>query len=215
MRGIGIGIAVVLLVVAPGFAADNEKQPDTMDYTIDAANRSDTTSGNIDGSQTFDRRFLVTYDGTCSAASSDSSNDGVGYEVFPFYSPAGQAVDAEVVLGTLSDSVMFVYCDPFDPANPDLNLLAWDDDGGVGLGSAMTPADGYMLDPFTQYYMVISGYSSASSGDYTLNLGGDLVFGQPTPYEAPEAGIPTLSTVGVGLFLLALAGAAVLFLRRR
>lgn len=211
-------MALLLLAAMPALAQsdaiDNgsgndgasEKEPDTMEYRL--INRADSEAGDLNGSQTFDRRFLVTYDGSCAAASSDSSNDGVAYEVFTFYSPSGQNIDAEVVLGTLADSVLFVYCDPFNPASPTDNLVAWDDDGGVGLASAIVPADGIALSPGVTYQFVVSGFNNTHLGTYTLNVGGDLQFGLPVF-------VPTLGEWGMIAFVCLLAVAGLVMMRRR
>jgi len=208
---------VAVLALASGFAVASEKSPDMVDYSILV--EAGTTSGNLDGSDTFDRRYIVTYDGTCDAVSSDSSLDGTPYQVFEISSPVAEALEAEVVLGTLEDSVLFVYCDPFDPLNPELNLRAWDDDDGVGYGSAITPADGYMIDADTTYFLVVGGYGDDDFGDFTLNLGGNAVFDQaqptPTPSPAGPAPVPTLSHGGMFMLMLVLAGLAVAILARR
>ena len=172
---------------------------------------ADMSPGDLDGSATFDRRFLVTYDGTCAAPSSDSSNNGVAYQVFPFYSPGGQNADIEVVLGTLADSVLFIYCDPFDPSTPASNIVAWDDDDGVGFGSAITPADGVVLDPGVQYFAVVSGFNNAQLGTFDINLGGDLVLGSP----AAILEVPTLSTWGIAGLVGLLASLGLFLLWRR
>ncbi|MEE4273192.1 MAG: hypothetical protein V2I67_16075 [Thermoanaerobaculales bacterium] len=207
-------MCAALLIVVAGFAGADVKEPDTVDYMVMI--EADSTPGNLDGSNTFDRRFLVTYDGTCAAASSDSSNDGVSYEVFPIWSTVDEALEAEVVLGSLSDSVLFLYCDPFDPMNPEVNLVAWDDDDGAGFGSAFTPADGYMITANTQYYLVVTGYGNASLGDYTLTMGGDAVFGQPaTPTPTGPQPVPTTSRTGMIILVAALALVAFALLRSR
>lgn len=210
-------VCVAVLFLISGFAVASEKSPDTVDYSI--LSDADTTAGDLDGSDIFDRRFLVTYDGTCNATSSDSSNDGTPYQVFEISSPVTEALEAEVVLGTLGDSVLFVYCDPFDPLTPEANLRAWDDDDGVGYGSAITPADGYMIEADTTYFLVVGGYGNDDFGDFTLNLGGNAVFGQvqptPTPSPAGPTPVPTLSHGGMVALMLVLAGIAVAILARR
>lgn len=211
-------VALVVAIAFSGFADLSEKTADLQDYSLPAGDRSDTTAGNIDGTNTYDRVYSVTYDGTCAATSSDSSQDGTSYEVFPFYSPTGENLDAATTLGTLNDTVMFVYCDPFDPANPSANLMAWDDDDGDGYASAITPADGFFITANTTYYMVISGWGPSDLGTYTLDLGGDAVFGvaqQPTPTPAGPQPIPTTSRGGITLMVLMLFGAALVLLRRR
>lgn len=173
------GMALGLVVAVSAQA--NEKDSVQNDENGVRGAVSATMSGDLTGAPTFDRRFLVTYDGTCSAASSDSGNDGVPYQVFPIYSPSGQAADIEVVLNTLGDSVLFIYCDPVDLTAPDLQLRAWNDDGGVGFGSAIVPGDGVILEAGVQYYAVVSGFGPADAGTFDIVLGGDLQFGSPLP----------------------------------
>ncbi|MCB1606909.1 MAG: hypothetical protein KDI71_08030 [Xanthomonadales bacterium] len=161
--------------------------------------------GNLDGSATYDRRFLVTYDGSCAAASSDSSNNGTSFQTFDVRSPSGQNMDAEVVLGTLNDSVLFVYCPPFNPADPATNIRAWDDDGGVGFGSAIVAADGVVMEPNQVYTLVVTSFSQGDAGTYTLNLGGDLqfvgqeeqIFAEPAPMLNWQSGLLVTLLVGV------------------
>jgi len=203
-----------VLMLAAGFAVATEKTPDHSEYSVLV--EADTTPGNLDGSNTFDRRYGVVYDGTCAATSSDSSFDGSSYEVFPIWSPVGEALEAEVVLGSLGDSLLFLYCDPFDPMAPADNLVANDDDGGVGLGSAFTPADGYMIDANTQYYLVVCGFSDTNLGDYTLTMGGSAVFGQPaTPTPEGPAPVPATSRTGMIILVVALVLVAFVLLRNR
>ena len=92
---ISLFLASLLLICTNVFA--DQKGPN-LERHIDPVARSGMTSGNLDGSATFDRQFLVTYDGSCSAASSDSSNDGVSYQTFKVMSPSGQNMQAEVLL---------------------------------------------------------------------------------------------------------------------
>ncbi|MCB1049131.1 MAG: IPTL-CTERM sorting domain-containing protein [Acidobacteria bacterium] len=185
--------------------AQGEKTPDTREGHVFV--RSGSEPGDLDGSQTFDRRFLVTYDGTCSAANSDSSNNGVSYMVFNISSPVTENLDAEVVLGTLGDSVLFLYCDGFDPLNPAANIVAWDDDGGVGFGSHIAPGDGVEIQAGQTYQLVVSGFNNTHMGDFTMVLGGNAVFGQPVT-------IPTMSEWGLIVFAVLMIGSG-LYLRRR
>ena len=206
-------VCAALLVVA-GFAWADVKESDTVDYMV--MTEADSTPGNLDGSNTFDRRWGVTYDGTCAAASLDSSQNGTSYQVFGIWSPTNEALEAEVVLGSLADSVLFLYCDPFDPMSPEVNLAAWDDDDGAGFGSAFTPADGYMIDANTPYQLVVTGWGPANLGDFTLTLGGDAVFGQPaTPTPTGPQPVPTTSRTGMIILVAALALVAFALLRSR
>ena len=100
---------------------------------------------------------------------------GVYYQVFPFYSTSGEAADVEITNSTVSDTTISIYCD-FDPTDASLSLVAYDDDGGVGLLSAITPAEAAILAPNTTYYLVVSTFSPGDTGTYVI-LGGDLLFG--------------------------------------
>ncbi len=217
-----IGVMALAIVTAPWAAvsaADSEKAPDTVNFTLDPAGRADSTTANIDGSQTFDRRYSIQYDGTCNATSSDSFNDGVGYVALAIHSPTAENLVATVSAADFSDSVMFLYCDPFDPANPDQNLVAWDDDDGTGNLSAFSDADGFQIQADTTYWLVISTYSPGETGNLTVDLGGDALFGPaggvptPTPQAAP--GVPATTPWGLTALMLAFAGVALAILRRR
>ncbi len=121
-------------------------------------------------------------------------------------SPGGENLDAEVVLGSLADSVLFLYCDPFDPLNPANNIAAWDDDGGVGFGSAIVPGDGVALAAGVPYQLVVCGFGPANLGTYDLVVGGTIVNG--------FVAIPTLNQWGLMAFLALLGISAIWFVRR-
>lgn len=207
-RTLLIVLAAALLMTAFVPAAAGEKQPDGANYTI--TNRTDTVAGNLTGSPVFNRRWDVTLGLACNATSSDSASNGQSYQVFNFYSPGGQLADIATVAGTLTDSYIFIYCNPFNPAAPDQNLVFADDDDGPDLMSAITPADGVQLTANTQYQLVVCGYSSSSLGTYTLNLGNDLVFGTP----GPPPPVPTVNRWGLFALVGALALAGFFLLRR-
>lgn len=186
------------------FALPAEKAVDNKEYQISSANRVATVSGTLDSSSpTFDRRFGNGVSADCNHASSDSSQNGVAYQVFEFHSPSGQMADIEVELpsgSTLTDTLLFVYCS-FDPANPADNLRGIDDDGGTSLASAIRPADGMQLVANTSYYAVVSGFSPTQLGDFNLILGGDLVLGAAAA-QAPMA-VPAFDNYGLLMLLVA------------
>jgi hypothetical protein len=208
-------LLVLSALMLSGAASADQKGPNLERHVQPGPNGNLTQSGNLDGSATFDRQFLVTYDGSCAAASSDSSNDGVSYDTYSVYSPSGQNMQAEVVLNSLTDSVLFVYCTPFDALNPTTNMRAWDDDGGVGLGSAIVAADGVAMVPNEVYTLVVSGFGNTDLGTYDLVLGGDLEFGTPGTPLGPTRELPTLSWQATLLLLLGIGVAGTFILRRR
>lgn len=211
MKNFLFAVLASLSLLFGAFASASEKESvsDLENGVRGVANA--TMSGNLTGSQTFDRRFLVTYDGTCAASSDDSSNDGTPFQVFPIYSPTGQAADIEVSLGSLGDSVLFIYCDPFDETAPASNIRAWDDDDGVGFGSAIVPADGVMLEAGVQYFAVVAGFTPSSTGTFDISLGGDIEFGSPLPESTP---VPIDSTWTLLVLVVMLSGIGLVVIRR-
>lgn len=177
MKNISLPIAALLLISISASATEKDFVPNPENGVRGGVNA--TMSGDLTGAPTFDRRFVVTYDGSCAASSDDSSNDGVPYQVFPIVSPSGQAADIEVVLGTLGDSVLFIYCDPFQAGQPATNIRAWDDDGGAGLGSAIVPGNGVILEAGVRYLAVVTSFTAFDTGTFDINLGGDLQFVSP------------------------------------
>ncbi len=203
---------LIMLFVAISVNAA-EKVADTKNLTISPSAVSATMSGNLDGTNTYDRVFGNGVDSGCAHPTSDSSNNGSSYDVYEIHSPSGQNADIEVQLGTLGDSLVFVYCS-FDPLNP-MNMVAGvDDDGGVGLGSAIVPADGLALTAGTSYFVVVAGFNSADLGTYDLVLGGDLEFG-PAAVLAPPTSVPTLSNTTLILLLLSLVIMASLYMKKK
>jgi len=116
-------------------------------------------------------------DSGCAATNAASTVDGtdVFFDAIPVISPTGGLFEAEVIGAgtTVPDTTLALFCDPFDPAQPTLNQVATDDDGGVGTLSAFTAGDGIVLDANTQYWLVVGTFSNGQTGDYQIDLGGD------------------------------------------
>lgn len=212
---IGFGVILLALPVLAQEDVNGEKSGQgTKDLGGVRANRAFTVTGNLTGGPTYDRIFGGTVDNTCnSSVTFSGSGVGVPYHVVAFHSPAGGLWDgAEVVdAGTgITDSCMTLYCDPFDPANADLNVVAYDDDGGAGTLSSFTSADGIILAPDTTYYLVLTLFSPSSLGDgsFQLDLAGDVVEGEAQT-------VPTLGTYGMIGLLILLGLSAVMIARRQ
>lgn len=181
MKKILIGVCVAVFV-APAFAElpiDPSKEyemrmmgiEEDREFSFPEGVESDTYSGSLTAaSPTWDRIFGSAVDLTCNAAMSDSSNDGQYYEEIPIQVTATENLEAEVISFTGGDTVIALYCDPFDPANPGLNAIAYDDDDGVGTLSAFVAGDGITLQPGNTYYLVFSTFSGAVVGDFTINF---------------------------------------------
>lgn len=201
LRKIALVLMISISMVAFG---QSEKEPDTQEFSVNS--RVDSTNGELTGALTYDRQFGAVYDGSCNATSNDSSNDGVPYQVFDIVSMNTENLVVSVTLGSLGDSVMTLYCDGFDPNNPGANIVAYDDDGGVGLASAFTEADGIQIQGGVPYQLVVAGFGAGDTGTFTLDLGNATIFGRS---------IPTLGEWGMIAFLLTLVGAAVFMIRRQ
>ena len=147
------------------------------------ANRSFTVTGDTTGGPTYDRIFGGGTDNTCNLSVTFSGTGvGVNYAIVEFFSPTGGLWDGvEVNAGgtTIGDTTMTLYCDPFDPANADQNVVVYDDDGGSGLLSAITAADGVMLQANTSYFIVLGTFGPGDVGAYQLDFAGDVQEGPP------------------------------------
>lgn len=206
---------IVLLLVAFSVNA-SEKTTDTKNTTMSPSAISATMPGNLDGTNTFDRRYSNGFDSGCNYTSIDSSNNGVSYQTFEIHSPSGQNADIEITTpagSTLTDTLLFVYCS-FDPANPANNLAGIDDDDGVNFLSKIVPTDGLTMTAGTSYFVVVAGFSAGQQGVYDLVLGGDLQFG-PAAVLAPPANVPALNNMTLVLLLLSLIVMASLYIRKK
>jgi len=203
---------LLLTVFAFSAMAQNgldEKEVDNSDYSVNA--KADAITVVLDASSpTFARRFNTGYTATCDHSSYASSNNNVFYDVIPFYTTSDEALDIScaMVSGT-DDYIFFVYCDPFDAANPDLNLLAINDDGGEDFMPAFDPANGFDVVANTQYHLVISAFYNDSIGTADITFGGNFVVGTyPPPPSVP------LSNWAFGLIALLSLGFVFVRFRR-
>lgn len=171
-------ILSLILGVAGGLGAQSiadQKEAEGVDkdqnYEI-IGTRSDTISGSLDASSpTWDRVYTFDpADPNCGLASTDSSSDGVYYAAYEIQVSAAENLEAEITSFTGGDTVMALYCDPFDPTQPATNMVAYDDDGGVTPLSAFFDADGIALTPGVSYWLVISTFSAGVVGDFEVDL---------------------------------------------
>jgi len=142
------------------------------DYVLEGP-RSDTYSGTIStASPVWNRIYGCDVSPACAAICSDSGVDGQYYEVIPIEVTAAENLECEVTefQGTAGDSTIQVYCDPFDPMQPLVNVVAYDDDDGVDFLSAFVAADGVLLQPGQIYYLVFSPFDQGEVGDFTIEF---------------------------------------------
>ncbi|MDT8410426.1 MAG: hypothetical protein RQ741_12555, partial [Wenzhouxiangellaceae bacterium] len=170
---------------------------------------------------TYNRIFSTDVQNDCTATSSFSSaGTNVEFASIAINSPTGATLVASLDNpGTdIDDTVLSLYCDSFDPANADQNLVAYNDDAG-GLLSAFDGSEGIVLAPDTTYFLVVSLFSPAAigGGNYELTVGGlnageTVEFGPAGTGPLPESTpVPTLGVAGMAtllLLLVALAGVA-------
>jgi hypothetical protein len=137
-----------------------------------------TFSGTLDGSSPiYDRIYGTTVDAACGAQVFDSLNDGMAFDI-----QCVEVMDTNPIaiilssdLTTISDTALTLYCDPFDPLAPSLNVVAFDDDDGIATLSALSESDDIRLVPGLKYWVVVSTYGAGMYGNYTVQLS-DNVF---------------------------------------
>jgi len=140
-------------------------------------------SGTLDSSsESYDRIFTSTFDAQCGATSTDSTvGNAVYYQQFHVEFTGPNIGDALVVTvdaagTTLDDTVLSLYCDPFDPQNPTANLVAFNDDTS---GSRLSQLDLTGLTIGQEYRLVISTFAPGDVGTFRITLGG----GEDVPVE--------------------------------
>ena len=180
MQRVVVALIVVLVAtsVMAGSPANLEKQRQVTvqgapgEFTIAGdAVLTDSYSGELTAaSPLWDRVYLCDVSTSCAASCTDSSQNGEYYEVIPIEVTAAENLECAVTASTITDTTMYLYCDPFNPATPLANVVAWDDDDGAGNWSAFTAADGVTLQPGQTYYLVLSSFGPAITGTFTIDF---------------------------------------------
>ncbi len=119
-------------------------------------------NGDTTGDPTFARPFTVG-DGTAGSCSLSGFGNAVPYEATSF-TPANSGVyDIEVSsTDDTYDEYIHLYNGVFDPANPCVNLIALDDQGGAG-----SLIEDVELNGGTMYTIVVDGFGNDDFGPYT------------------------------------------------
>lgn len=157
-----------------------------------------SVNGDTTGSATWNRPFNTS--GTLSSIGTD-----VPFEVIEFSVDTTGDYEFEITSANF-DSYIFLYNETgFDPLNQALGLQALDDDGGAGLLSLITSANGdnATLAANLVYYIVVSGFDNLEFGTFTLDIrgNGNIALGAtevPLPAALPLflAGIAGLGAAG-------------------
>ncbi len=164
-------IFCLFLILTAGSALAREKTLDTMNAAAIASFAPPVSGSLTAASGTYDRIYTTgNIDAQCGAETTDSANDGMYYDLYCLqvddYQPIEMILDAS---GTnIIDTVLTLYCSPFDPLNPDLNVVAFDDDSGMDTLSAFTLSHGIRLVPGEEYWLVISTYGANMTGEYLI-----------------------------------------------
>jgi len=152
----------------------------------------------------------VTFNGTLTGSDdvfnrpfTSISLSGVGtatsYDVFGFHVNAAGVYSAESTAFSApgADTFLALYAGAFNPAAPLSNLLAYDDDSGLGALSLLSAT----LQAGIEYYLVFTTYDNGDFGSYAGTLKTVTGGGQVTLDAASD--VPEPATLGLlGLALL-------------
>ena len=161
----------IMLVLAAGTVQAMEKRPDMVNAAAKTSFNPPESGSLTAASGTYDRIYNLGAVATdCTGEAVDSANNGMYYDLYCLQvddtNPIELILDAN---GTnIIDTVLTLYCSPFDPVQPELNVVAFDDDSGEGTLSALTAARNIALAPGQEYWLVISTFGANMTGDYVL-----------------------------------------------
>jgi len=164
-------IVTLLLVALAGLAiaADLPKDIDRVDYVMDAPSRIVITGELTLNSPTFERWRPASYEElglNCDLVMTSSYATQPHYDLYCFNVTDNAPVEF-VVDEAGFDTVIYIYCDPFNPDDATQNAVYMDDDDGLGLNSAIFAANGVTLNPGQDYWFLICSYSS-TVGTYSV-----------------------------------------------
>jgi hypothetical protein len=153
------------------------------DFSGSTRGTSDTFTGNLTGEPTYDKYYLDTSpDLTCMTATSLWDEGLTEYIAIPVEVTAAANLAVSFSATGITDTWLGVYCD-FDPANPDMGMMFYDDDGSGSLVSEIHDTDGVTLQPGAVYWVVVTAYGDADLGDGTFTLELSTAGGTFTPVE--------------------------------
>jgi hypothetical protein len=170
-----IVLILALSLAAVAVASDLPKDPDRVDYVMDTPSRIEINGELTDASPTWDRWRPDSYSELSLDCMLNFTSDYTTEPHYDQYCLNVSTSDAVEIVVTEAgfDTVIYLYCDPFDAANPTVNGVFMDDDDGDGLLSAILPADGVTLTPGNDYWLIICSYSS-TIGTYTIMTGDNV-----------------------------------------
>jgi uncharacterized repeat protein (TIGR01451 family) len=118
----------------------------------------------------------------------------MGYHVQPFTVAANGAYDVTSVQNGW-DGYLFVYQNSFNPAAPNTNCVAGDDDGAGGIGTS--DILGVNLTAGTQYFVVTTAFENGEEGTFTNTLNGPAII--TLGGGGPQADLSVVVTAPTGV----------------
>jgi hypothetical protein len=116
------------------------------------------------------------------------SSSSFYYKTYTFVAPSTGTANFEVTNAVLSDepdTYMYLYRNSFNPLSPTTNLIAEDDDGGVGLYSLISQS----ITQGTTYILVFTTFSSGSTGSFNLQSNLSIFSGINSWYRNAVGGV--------------------------
>jgi hypothetical protein len=185
MRKFYLLFLTVFFVSSLSMAQNNisEKEIDNSNYVV--TQKAASQAGSLDVTDpTYNRIFGSPYGANCDgSANTSGTGSNVYYDVYEIHTTVAEAAVISISSSGLGDSYMTLYCS-FDPLDPTANIVCGDDDGGSGFMSAFTPADNYLIEANTSYYLVVTSFGNGETGGYTVDMAGNLQF-TPAPPSVP------------------------------
>ncbi|HMN39837.1 MAG TPA: GC-type dockerin domain-anchored protein [Phycisphaerales bacterium] len=123
----------------------------------------------------------------CAGSALDSQNNAVPYRIVKIRTPVAEFLSLTVTSleppASGFDPFIGVYCSSFNASGPLSNLVTLDDDSAGWPNAAVPVGRNITLTPNTDYFLVVSAYSSAPGagtpfGRVRITLGGAAVFSQ-------------------------------------
>ena len=177
MKNVIVVIAIMACSALAFGATDLPKDIDTVDYVLEAPSRLVIEGELTVDSPIFHRWRPASYEDlglNCDLEmTSDYSNEPY-FELFCFNVSDSEPVEFLVDPADF-DTVIYIYCDPFNPDDATLNGVFMDDDDGPGLLSAITVDDGVTLAPGADYWLLVCSYGANATGTFTVTTSDNVV----------------------------------------
>ena len=179
-----IVLFLILTVASIASAVDVPKDFDKTDYIMNPATRIEIAGELTESSPTWHRWRPASYSELSLDCMLNFTSDYTTEPKFDVYCfNVGDSEPVEFVVTDAGfDTVIYIYCDPFDPMDPTVNGVFMDDDDGAGLYSAIMATDGVTLTPETDYWFLICSYSS-TMGTFTVQTSENVVLCGGVPNE--------------------------------